>query len=312
MKSSESNPGLSAEERAALRDEPDLLIEGGIADRVSSDASAWRQADRVRVFFDLHPDAPRGPGRPPETYDGPTLGWLAEQWGESVQRLSYLHTNGIFYPLPHRQLDLSLTFYDVARRASNGKLDNALELLEHARTMYMTVTAFRDYCRPLQQRSTDLATKLMRDLPDRPWSAADLRAYGAVRCLDEAAHLEQLGVALDDVEHKRDVVPAVLALKALGLSDDERHTVLRVLFGVTSTKYLNRAELRVACLWASGEYAADEANALLVDDMRRRGVMEWAIGMSRATRAPLTSDEQVDAARGSRQLFGGEDFEGYG
>jgi hypothetical protein len=87
-------------------------------------------------------------GRPPtDGEEYPTLSDLAHEWDERVQKLSYWRINADFYPPNIRQPELSFAHHDLARRHSGGDpdiaLDNALELLDKARSYHMGIAAFR-------------------------------------------------------------------------------------------------------------------------------------------------------------------------
>lgn len=84
-------------------------------------------------------------GRPDDP-DAPTLGDLAKAWNASRQRVSEWRSVSAFYPTDDRTFtDLSWEQYNMARRAANGSLDNALELLDHASRQHMTVQDFRRF-----------------------------------------------------------------------------------------------------------------------------------------------------------------------
>jgi hypothetical protein len=83
-------------------------------------------------------------GRPGDP-DAPTLGDLAHEWDASTQRVSEWRNTAGFYPTGARTFDLTWTHYNQARRAADGELDNALELLEMAVKLHMGTRAFERY-----------------------------------------------------------------------------------------------------------------------------------------------------------------------
>jgi len=83
-------------------------------------------------------------GRPSDA-DAPTLGDLAREWDASTQRVSEWRNCSAFYPTDARRFDLTWTHYNRARRAADGEIDNALELLEMAVRLHMGTRAFERY-----------------------------------------------------------------------------------------------------------------------------------------------------------------------
>lgn len=95
----------------------------------------------------------------------PTLKDLARMVNISPQRMSEFYHVCAFYPTDVRseyQDDVAWELMNAARRASNGSLKRAAELLEHARSHYHTVASFRQFLNGVR-----LETKVRRDqLPD--------------------------------------------------------------------------------------------------------------------------------------------------
>jgi hypothetical protein len=84
----------------------------------------------------------------PSDPDAPTLGDLAREWDASTQRVSEWRNCYGFYVkegTDARKFDLSWSHYNQARRASEGDLDNALELLDMAVRLHMGTRAFERY-----------------------------------------------------------------------------------------------------------------------------------------------------------------------
>ncbi len=77
--------------------------------------------------------------------DAPTLADLAHEWDASTQRVSEWRNTAAFYSTDARSFDLTWTHYNQARRAADGELDNALELLEMAVRLHMGTRAFERY-----------------------------------------------------------------------------------------------------------------------------------------------------------------------
>jgi hypothetical protein len=101
------------------------------------DSHSWALGD-LAVDFDIKLGRPDDP-------DAPTLGDLAREWNVSSQRVSEWRNVSAFYPTDARTFDTTWEIYNMARRASNNSLDNALELLDKAVSQAMTVASFRRY-----------------------------------------------------------------------------------------------------------------------------------------------------------------------
>lgn len=129
-------PGLTEHELASLDDID--MAEAGRQFREERDAGAWKLGDLVCEFYERYPEAPRR-GRPPASYDGPTLATLSEAWGMSVQRVSEMRLNASLYPLRFRRLDdyMSYAHYDAARRAVCPKGDTSWAEDEHWRSVLL-------------------------------------------------------------------------------------------------------------------------------------------------------------------------------
>ncbi len=84
------------------------------------------------------------PGRPTDP-DATTLGDLAAAWDVETPRASEWLSVASFYPDNIRTNELSWSHHNAARRASNGKQDNALELLAMAQDLHLGIAAFRRY-----------------------------------------------------------------------------------------------------------------------------------------------------------------------
>lgn len=101
------------------------------------DSGAWDLGD-IAVRFEVTVGRPTDP-------DAPTLADLAHEWDASSQRLSEWRNTSAFYSTDARKYDLTWTHYNQARRAADGELDNALELLEMAVRLHMGTRAFERY-----------------------------------------------------------------------------------------------------------------------------------------------------------------------
>lgn len=84
-------------------------------------------------------------GRPSDE-DAPTLSDLASAWDVETPRVSEWRSVAAFFPGNLRMNELSWSHHNLARRASGGDLEQALELLRIAAVMNMGVSAFRRYC----------------------------------------------------------------------------------------------------------------------------------------------------------------------
>lgn len=132
------------------------FVAAGLALMATRDHTSWELGD-LAVAFEVTI------GRPSDDDEGPTLGDLAAGWNVSAHRVSEWRSVSAFYPVAARTYDVPWEIYNMARRASNGSLDNALELLDYAQQQAFTVAAFRRYLKGVRWEG-----KLRRhDLP--PW-----------------------------------------------------------------------------------------------------------------------------------------------
>jgi len=92
-------------------------------------------------------------GRPTDP-DAPTLGDLAHEWDASTQRVSEWRNCSAFYSTDARKYALSWSHYNQARRAADGEIDNALELLEMAMRLHMGTRAFERYIKGIYYEGT--------------------------------------------------------------------------------------------------------------------------------------------------------------
>lgn len=107
----------------------------------SQDDTKWKLGDLVVVAFAGNIIAP---GRPTADSDEPTLSDLAREWDTELPRVSEWHSVAAFYPSPVRTFNtLTWSHYNAARRAADGELDNALELLEDAVRLHLGINAFK-------------------------------------------------------------------------------------------------------------------------------------------------------------------------
>lgn len=124
------------EGRGALTDFEDFVA-AGVELIQARDTNAYALGD-LCVEFEVKVGRPNDP-------DAPTLSDLAHAWDVDTPRVSEWRNVARFYPPNVRTRELSWTHYNMARRASNGSLDNALELLDTADRLHMGVRAFRRY-----------------------------------------------------------------------------------------------------------------------------------------------------------------------
>jgi hypothetical protein len=85
---------------------------------------------------------PVKPGRPIDP-EQPTLSDLAAGWDVDKPRVSEWHAVAAFYEPNVRTIELSWAHYNAARRAADGSIDNAVELLLHAQSQAMGINAFK-------------------------------------------------------------------------------------------------------------------------------------------------------------------------
>lgn len=128
----------------------------------SRDTNAWELGD-LACEFEITV------GRPSDV-DAPTLGDLAHEWDASTQRVSEWRNTSAFFTTDARTFDLTWSHYNLARRASGGELDNAIELLDMAVRLHMGVRAFERYIKGIYYEGMiaidQLAVGLRAMLPD--------------------------------------------------------------------------------------------------------------------------------------------------
>jgi hypothetical protein len=103
----------------------------------SRDKNSWSLGD-LACEFEITVGRPGDP-------DAPTLSDLAHEWDTSKQRVSEWRNCSAFYRTDARTFDLTWSHYNQARRAADGSLDNALELLEMAVRLHLGTRAFERY-----------------------------------------------------------------------------------------------------------------------------------------------------------------------
>jgi len=114
-------------------------VEQGHALMDTRNANSWALGD-LALDFEVKIGRPADP-------DAPTLSDLAAAWDVETQRVSEWRLVSAFYPVNLRMNgDLSWSHHNLARRASGGDLEEALELLRIAAVMHLGVAAFRRYC----------------------------------------------------------------------------------------------------------------------------------------------------------------------
>ena len=115
------------------------FVAAGVMLMQTRERNTWQLGD-LAVDFEVKVGRPTDP-------DAPTLGDLAAAWNVEVQRVSEWRLVSAFYPANLRlNGDLTWSHHNMARRASRGDLEQALELLRIAAVMNMGVAAFRRYC----------------------------------------------------------------------------------------------------------------------------------------------------------------------
>jgi len=105
------------------------------------DTNSWALGD---LLVDATRELDIKPGRPTDP-DALTLGDMAREWDVETARASAWLSNAEFYPANVRTFPLSWSHYDLARRHADGKLDNALELLDRAAAQAFGIRDFRRY-----------------------------------------------------------------------------------------------------------------------------------------------------------------------
>lgn len=114
------------------------FVTAGVALMADRDRNSWALGDLARQF-EIKLGRPDDPA-------APTLSDLAAAWNVSTQRVSEWRHVAAFYPDPVRSsVDCPWEMWNMARRASQGSLSNALELLATARSLHLTVASFRRY-----------------------------------------------------------------------------------------------------------------------------------------------------------------------
>jgi hypothetical protein len=116
----------------------DFVAEGRILVE-QNEANQWALGD-LACAFEI------SVGRPSkDDEDTPTLGDLANGWGLATSTVSEYRTLAAFYPKNLRLYELSWSHYKLARKASNGDVEEALALLEEAERQAFTIAAFRRF-----------------------------------------------------------------------------------------------------------------------------------------------------------------------
>jgi hypothetical protein len=124
------------------------FVEAGRPLAQARDNAAWPMGELVADFctkFNIDVKA----GKPTHP-DEPKLADLADAWDIELARLSEWRKCWVFYA-PHfnfrsdENKPFTWTHYNAARRFSDGKLDNALELLDAAERQHMSANEFRRY-----------------------------------------------------------------------------------------------------------------------------------------------------------------------
>lgn len=128
------------------------------------DTNAWALGD-LACEFEITVGRPKDGDK-----DVPTLSDLAREWDASTQRVSEWRNVASFYPTHVRTFDLTWSHYNQARRASDGDLNNALELLDMAVRLKMHVREFERYIKGIYfeglVKVDQLAAGLRAMLPD--------------------------------------------------------------------------------------------------------------------------------------------------
>ena len=137
------------------------FVEEGLELVKGRDKNAWALGDLAEDF-----EVTMGRHNNPDT---PKLADLANAWDVDTPRVSEWRNVAKFYPPKVRTYELSWSHYNLARRASDNDLENAIELLDHALMGAMGVRAFRRYLDGIYYEGsvkvTDLPTGLQVMVP---------------------------------------------------------------------------------------------------------------------------------------------------
>jgi hypothetical protein len=141
----------------------DDFVSAGLKLVKQRDKQAWQLGD-LACEFEVKVGRPSDP-------DAPTLGDLAHAWDVDTPRVSEWRSVAAFYPANVRTVELSWSHYNMARRRSDGSLENALELLDSAERLHLGIRPFKrflngEYFEGKVKRS-DLAPHLQAMLPER-------------------------------------------------------------------------------------------------------------------------------------------------
>lgn len=117
------------------------FVDAGLVLVHKRDDNAWALGDLAVAFVDAFPVHP---GRPVDP-EQPTLSDLAAGWDVEKPRVSEWHSVAAFFAPNVRRTNISWTHHNMARRASAGDINNAIELLDAVERLHLTVAAFRRY-----------------------------------------------------------------------------------------------------------------------------------------------------------------------
>lgn len=113
------------------------FVEQGVELLKERDTQAWKLGDLV-VDFEITVGRPTDP-------DAPTLGDLANAWDVATPRMSEWRNTSKFYSSDVRTFNLSWSHYNMARKAADGDVENAIDLLDTAERLHLGVRAFKRY-----------------------------------------------------------------------------------------------------------------------------------------------------------------------
>jgi len=137
-----SHPATEQGEAAPINPRPyEYFVDRGVKLRTFRDNAAW-ELGRLAAEFTEEYDIT--PGRPPKDDQTPTLSALAHDLDMRPESLGQFRLCHLFYP-EDQHTDQSLAHHDLARRNSDGDLENALELLDIAKQQHMSAANFRQY-----------------------------------------------------------------------------------------------------------------------------------------------------------------------